>query len=349
MDWTDRHCRAFLRCFSPRALLYTEMVTAAAVLHGDRQRLLGFDDCEQPVALQLGGSDPKQLAAAARLGQDFGYREINLNCGCPSDKVSSGAFGACLMEQPAVVADCVAAMRAAVDTVKMRIGVINRHRDQGLDARSLVTRFDEADFEALHQFAAAIVAAGCQGVIVHARKAVLGGLSPADNRSVPPLRFDVVQQLRACFPLLPLAVNGGIQDADAALKALSWCDSVMIGREAYHRPAVLAELQQACYPQDALASPTPIEVLQQMRGYADRQLAAGVRLSAITRHMLGLVSHVPGARDYRRLLSEGVREPGVGAELLDQAQALLAAVPSGHTILQAVGDISSKGLFSMAA
>jgi tRNA-dihydrouridine synthase A len=352
MDWTDRHCRVFLRCLSPRALLYTEMVTAAAIAHGDTQRLLGFDAREQPVALQLGGSDPQQLAAAARIGADFGYSEINLNCGCPSDKVSIGAFGACLMEQPAVVAECVAAMRAVVQipvTVKMRIGVINRHRDRDIDARAAVNRFDEADFAALQQFTAAIVEAGCQGVIVHARKAILGGLSPADNRSVPPLRFDVVQRLRGCFPQLPFAVNGGVQSAEAALQALQWCDSVMIGREAYHRPYVLADLQQVCYPQEPVLRPSPQQVLQQMRTYAEQQLRQGTRLSAITRHMLGLVSHVPGARDYRRLLSEGAREAGADAALLSRAEALLVTAAVAGSISQSTGDSSSKGLFSIEA
>lgn len=326
MDWTDRHCRRYLRCFSPRALLYTEMVTGAAVVRGNRSRLLGFSPTEQPVALQLGGSDPQQLAEAARYGQDVGYTEINLNCGCPSDRVSSGAFGACLMEQPAVVAECVAAMRAVVSvpvTVKMRIGVINRHRDKTVDARGAVKTFDEPDFEALHTFTAAIVAAGCQGVIVHARKAILGGLSPADNRSVPPLRFDVAQRLRQCFTHIPFAVNGGICDVDAALQALQWCDSVMIGREAYHRPWLLTELQARCYPDDAVVAPQALQVLEQMTSYAAEQLQQGERLSSITRHMLGLLTHTAGARDWRRLLSEGARGRDTGVELLQQAAALL--------------------------
>ena len=326
MDWTDRHCRRYLRCFSPRALLYTEMVTAAAVVRGNRTRLLAFSPAEQPVALQLGGSDPQQLALAARYGEAAGYTEINLNCGCPSDRVSSGAFGACLMQQPAVVADCVAAMRAAVQipvTVKMRIGVINRHQDRQVDARAAVNRFDEADFEALHHFTAAVVAAGCQGVIVHARKAILGGLSPADNRSVPPLRFDVVQRLRTPFAQVPFAVNGGIRDAEAALQALGWCDSVMIGREAYHRPWLLAELQARCYAADAAPMPQAPQVLQQMTDYAAQQLTQGERLSSITRHMLGLLTHTAGARDWRRLLSEGARRRDTGVELLQQAAALL--------------------------
>ena len=326
MDWTDRHCRRFLRCFSPRVLLYTEMVTAAALVRGNAARLLAFSAAEQPVALQLGGSDPQLLAQAARLGEAAGYTEINLNCGCPSDRVSSGAFGACLMQQPVLVADCVDAMRAVVKvpvTVKMRIGVVNRHADPGLDARSLVQRFDDEDYAALQQFAAQLLAAGCQGFIVHARKAVLGGLSPADNRSVPPLRFDVAQRLREQFPHVPFAVNGGIRTADAALQALAWCDSVMIGREAYHHPWLLAELQARCYPQDDVPPLQAAGVLQQMIDYAGMQLAQGERLSSITRHMLGLLAHAPGARDWRRLLSEGARERSTGIELLQRAAALL--------------------------
>ena len=326
MDWTDRHCRAFLRCFSPRALLYTEMITAAAILRGDRARLLQFSPEEQPVALQLGGSSPAELALAARAGEQAGYQEINLNCGCPSDRVSSGAFGACLMEEPARVAECVAAMRAVVGvpvTVKMRIGVVNRQRDGGHDARAAMLRFDEADYARLSEFTRQILAAGCATLIVHARKAVLGGLSPHENRTVPPLRFDVVRRLREEFPGVPLSVNGGIRTAEAAVEAVQWCDSVMIGREAYHRPYLLAALQAALYPADHWAAPSPAEVLDRMGEYAARELAAGERLSNITRHMLGLVTHTAGARDYRRLMAEGARSRSAGPELLAQARALL--------------------------
>ncbi len=341
MDWTDRHCRAFLRCFSPRVLLYTEMITAAAILRGDRERLLRFSEREQPVALQLGGSEPRDLAIAARAGEDAGYREINLNCGCPSDRVSSGAFGACLMEEPQTVADCVAAMRAAVRvpvTVKLRIGVVNRHRDAGLDATAAMQRFDEADFERLAGFTQRIVEAGCQGLTVHARKAVLGGLSPHDNRTVPPLRFEVVQRLRERFPAVPMAVNGGIRDCAAGMAALQWSDSVMIGREAYHRPYLLAELQQAVYPADGFVAPTPAEVLARMADYAAVELARGERLSNITRHMLGLVSHVPGARDYRRLMAEGARSRNAGVELLVQAARLLGEGPAVAGNLPSIGE-----------
>lgn len=324
MDWTDRHCRVFLRCFAPRALLYTEMITAAAIERGDRARLLRFSPVEQPVALQLGGSDPAQLALAARAGEDAGYREINLNCGCPSDRVSAGAFGACLMETPQLVADCVAAMRAAVClpvTVKMRIGVVNRHRDKTIDATAAMLRHDDADFELLLQFTRVVVAAGAAAVTVHARKAVLGGLSPHDNRTVPPLRYDVVQRLREAFPAVAIAVNGGIRAVAPALEALTWCDGVMIGREAYHRPYLLSELQLALYPQDDWQRPGPQEVLERMADYAATELASGERLSAITRHMFGLVSHTSGARDYRRLMAEGAR--GAGVELFARASTLV--------------------------
>jgi len=318
LDWTDRHCRYFLRGFSPKVLLYTEMITAAAILRGDRQRLLAFDAEEHPVALQLGGSDPQQLAAAARAGEEAGYDEINLNCGCPSDRVASGAFGASLMREPALVGDCVAAMSAAVRlpvTVKMRIGVVAGGM-RGVHAA--VTSFEEGDFEALCHFVATVHAAGCAAAIVHARKAVLGGLSPKDNREIPPLRYDVVRRLKGHFPALPVIVNGGLRQCDAVAEALSWCDGVMLGREAYHRPYLLAELQQRLFP-DGAAMPTREALLARMEAYARRELAAGHRLPGITRHMLGLYSGAPGAREYRRTLSEGARLPGAGPELLRQA------------------------------
>jgi len=323
MDWTDRHCRYFLRGFSPRALLYTEMITAAAILRGNRERLLQFDPEEHPVALQLGGSEPKHLAAAARAGEEAGYDEINLNCGCPSDRVASGAFGACLMLEPARVADCVAAMRASVRipvTVKMRVGVVNTHAGH---ARAEVTRFDEGDFEALHGFVDAVKKAGCQVAIVHARKAVLGGLSPKDNREIPPLRYEVVRRLKQLLPDLPVVANGGLRTPHQVLAALEWCDGVMLGREAYHRPFVLAELRQALHP--GAAMPSREALLERMARYCERQLAGGERLGAITRHMLGLYSGEPGARDFRRMLSEGARVAGAGAELLRQAVARAAA------------------------
>jgi tRNA-dihydrouridine synthase A len=319
MDWTDRHCRYFLRGFSPGVLLYTEMITSAAIVRGDARRLLAFDAEEHPVALQLGGSEPRELAAAARAGEEAGYDEVNLNCGCPSDRVASGAFGACLMREPARVADCVAAMRAAVSipvTVKMRIGVVSGTREQ---TRAALSRFDELDFEALHGFVSQVRDAGCQAAIVHARKAVLGGLSPKDNREVPPLRYDVVRRLKGQFSDLPMIVNGGFRTTAAVLEALSWCDGVMLGREAYHRPFVLSELQQALGNAERFEPPAREAVLERMARYAQRQLAQGDRLSAITRHMLGLYAGEPGARDYRRLLSEGARAQDAGPELIRQA------------------------------
>jgi tRNA-dihydrouridine synthase A len=318
MDWTDRHCRYFLRGFAPQALLYTEMITAAAILRGDRERLLAFDPEEHPVALQLGGSEPEDLATAAQIGEEAGYDEINLNCGCPSDRVASGAFGACLMLEPAKVAECVAAMRARVKvpvTVKMRVGVITA---TGRTAREAVANFDEADFEALVGFVRSVRDAGCAVAIVHARKAVLGGLSPKDNREIPPLRYDVVKRLKEAFPQLPVIVNGGFRDLDSVREALSWCEGVMLGREAYHRPYVLAELHRALYP-DTCKTPTREEMLERMAEYAKRALARGDRLSAITRHMLGLYSGQPGAREYRRILSEGARAPEAGPELFRSA------------------------------
>jgi tRNA-dihydrouridine synthase A len=322
MDWTDRHCRYFLRGFSPAVLLYTEMITSAAIVRGDRKRLLAFDSEEHPVALQLGGSDPAELAAAARAGEDAGYDEINLNCGCPSDRVASGAFGACLMREPRRVAECVAAMRGAVRvpvTVKMRIGVIE---GSPREARGEAARFDEADYEALLSFIAGIRKAGSEVAIVHARKAVLRGLSPKDNREVPPLRYDVVARLATDLGDMPVVVNGGIRDAPGALAALEWCDGVMLGREAYHRPYVLTELERALHP-DA-ATPTRRELLERMEAYAARELRKGERLSAITRHMLGLCAGTPGAREFRRMLSEGAREAGASPALLRQAGALCA-------------------------
>ena len=321
MDWTDRHCRYFLRGFSPQTLLYTEMITAAAILRGDATRLLGFDPAEHPVALQLGGSEPDVLAAAARIGEQAGYDEINLNCGCPSERVASGAFGACLMLEPQRVAECVSAMSAAVRvpvTVKMRIGVLSGTRGELAGALGSVT---ERDFEALVQFVGLVRQAGCQVAIVHARKAVLGGLSPKDNREIPPLRYDVVRRLKQAVADLPVVLNGGIRTAAAVLEALTWCDGVMLGREAYHRPGLLAELQQALHPE----SPAPAReaLLERMACYAEERLAEGHPLGSITRHMLGLYGGEPGARAYRRLLSEGARAPGADAGLI---RAVAAAV-----------------------
>ena len=317
MDWTDRHCRYFLRGFSPRVLLYTEMITAEALLRGAAERLLHFDPAEQPVALQLGGSEPERLAAAARLGEAAGYREINLNCGCPSDRVHAGAFGACLMAEPARVAACVSAMRAAVSipvTVKMRIGIIAGGAGQR-PLRERLQTFDEADFQRLVEFTATVSAAGCEVFIVHARQAVLGGLSPKENREVPPLRPEIVQRLGEIFPRLQLVLNGGLRTIEQARFALPWCAGIMLGREAYHRPYFLAELHQAVFA-DGWQRPEEGALLERMAAYAERELARGEPLSAITRHMFGLYAGQAGARAYRQRLSVGVRQAGAGAALL---------------------------------
>jgi tRNA-dihydrouridine synthase A len=304
------------------------MITAAAILRGDRARLLDFDPEEHPVALQLGGSDPKDLAVAARAGEDAGYDEINLNCGCPSDRVASGSFGACLMLDPDRVAECVAAMCANVSvpvTVKMRVGVVNSHaRVPRVSLREAVARFDEADYESLHEFVHKVRAAGCQVAIIHARKAVLGGLSPKDNREIPPLRFDVVKRIKQAFPQLPVILNGGIREAGPALEALSWCEGVMLGREAYHRPFILGELHHALYPNEPELQTSREEMLERMARYTHKELARGGRLSSITRHMLGLYGGQPGAREYRRFLSEGSRVAGAGPDLLRSAGRLVS-------------------------
>ncbi len=318
MDWTDRHCRYFLRGFSADVLLYTEMITAAAIQRGDRARLLAFDPEEHPVALQLGGSEPRELAAAARAGEEAGYDEINLNCGCPSERVASGAFGACLMNEPTRVAECVAAMRSAVHvpvTVKLRVGVVSAPAG-GL--HEALADFSEQDGERLWQFVEGVRDAGCQAAIVHARKAVLGELSPKDNREIPPLRYDIVRRLKRAFPTLPIVVNGGLRLPSMVLDVLGWCDGVMLGREAYHRPYLLAELHRALNPA-ADDMPTREALIARMERYVARELAAGQPLAAITRHMLGLYSGEPGARDFRRVLSEGARALGAGVELLRQA------------------------------
>ena len=319
MDWTDRHCRFFLRGFTPDTLLYTEMITSAAILRGDREKLLRFDPEEHPVALQLGGSEPADLAAAARIGAEMGYDEINLNCGCPSDRVHSGAFGACLMKKPALVADCVAAMRAATDlpvTVKLRIGVVDADElgGEGLtrreSARQAASRFGAPEQTALAEFVDGIVAAGCTAVIVHARKAVLGAWSPRDNREIPPLRYDVVRELAGRIASVPVVLNGGMRTVAQVVSELEWADGVMLGREAYHRPMLLAELS----PQRV--APTRLEMLERMTRYARRELSRGERLSWIARHMLGLYSGQPGAKEFRRHLSEGARAADAPAELL---------------------------------
>jgi tRNA-dihydrouridine synthase A len=306
MDWTDRHERAFLRVLSRRTLLYTEMVTTGAILHGDRDRLLDFDDSEHPVALQLGGSEPADLAAAARAGAARGYDEINLNLGCPSDRVQRGRFGACLMTEPQLVAEGVAAMIAAVDvpvTVKTRIGV------------------DETDsYEALQAFVARIAAAGCRSFAIHARKAWLSGLSPKENREVPPLRYGTVYDLKRDFSDLEIVLNGGVLSLDEAETHLEKVDGVMIGRAAYQTPYILAEADRRIFG-EAGPPKSREEVVADFLPYVERRLSEGVPLKSITRHMLGLFNGLPGARAWRRHLAEEAHRPGAGPEVIEAAVA----------------------------
>ncbi|WP_420431646.1 tRNA dihydrouridine(20/20a) synthase DusA [Hyphobacterium sp.] len=306
MDWTDRHCRAFHRVLTRRALLYTEMATSAAVTHGDVDRLIGFDMAEQPVALQLGGSDPDELATAARIGAELGYCEVNLNAGCPSDRVQSGRFGACLMREPELVADCLQAMQEAVDvpvTLKCRIGVD-----------------DQDPATALPKLLEAVRACGIRTVIVHARKAWLKGLSPKENRTVPPLNYPLVQQMKADFPDLELILNGGIETLADGLAAQQELDGIMVGRAAYHTPWMLAAVDSAVF---GAADPvsTPHDAVAAYRPYIAAQLARGVRLHSITRHMLGLFHGQRGARQWRRTLSELAVKDGAGLDVLDAALA----------------------------
>lgn len=301
MDWTDRHCRAFHRTLTRHALLYTEMVTAPAILHGDRERLLGFDAGEHPVAVQLGGSDPAQLAQAARICADYGYDAINLNVGCPSDRVQGGNFGACLMREPALVADCVAAMKAVVQvpvTVKCRIGV------------------DEQDPEiALDALADAVVAAGVDGLVVHARKAWLNGLSPRENRDIPPLDYGRVRRLKARLPAVPVELNGGITALAQGLAQAEGLDGIMLGRAAYQDPGLLLEVDPLLY-----GTPAPhgdaFAAVEAFEPYIARHLEAGGRLSDVTRHMLGLFPGMKGARVFRRRLSTEAIVPGAGLEVV---------------------------------
>lgn len=320
MDWTDAHCRSFHRILSRRALLYTEMVTTGAVIHGPRERLLGFTPDEHPVAVQLGGSDPGELAQAARICADFGYDEINLNVGCPSDRVQDGRFGACLMREPALVGECVAAMKAAVAlpvTVKCRIGVDDQDPVEALDA---LTR--------------AVRAAGVDALIVHARKAWLQGLSPKENRDVPPLDYARVHALKAANPDLPIAINGGIKTIEAAQAELAprqdvarqgvagdgvALDGVMLGRAAYQDPGLLLRVDTEIFGEASAPVPDAFAAVEAYEPYVAAQLERGVRLSSITRHMLGLFAGMPGARLYRRHLSTRAVLPGAGLETLREA------------------------------
>jgi len=312
MECTDRHCRFFHRLLTRRALIYTEMLTTGAVLRGNRAQLLGFDAFEHPVALQLGGSDPAALAQSARIGEDFGYDEINLNAGCPSDRVQEGRFGACLMLEPALVADCVAAMKAAVKipvTVKCRIGVDEQEPDQ-----------------ALFMFAAAVKAAGADALIVHARKAWLQGLSPRENREVPPLDYACVHRLKRAHPDFEIVLNGGIADIEQAQAQLTHVDGVMMGRAAYQDPWRLLEVDPLLYGEPAPFASSKAAALA-LVPYIERELAKGVRLHAITRHVLGLFRSVPGARAFRRHLATEAVKPRAPATVM--ADALAQVLDSG--------------------
>lgn len=309
LDWTDRHCRYLLRLVFPRALLYTEMVTAAAVRHGDRDRLLAFSEFEHPVALQLGGSDPVEMAFAAEQGQRYGYDEININVGCPSDRVQSGMFGACLMRSPEVVAAAVSAMKAAVDipvTVKTRIGV------------------DQQDqYEFLKHFVETVAAAGCGVFIIHARKAWLQGLSPKENREIPPLQYERVYRLKADFPGLKIILNGGINSSSDVMSHLKKVDGVMVGRCAYQDPYALAEVPGLLSGEGVL--PSRDEVVYRYMEYIERQLEQGVYLKHMTRHMLGLYQGLAGARAWRRYLSEHACRAGAGVDVVRSALERVAA------------------------
>lgn len=321
MDWTDRHCRAFHRAFSARALLYTEMVTTGAVIHGDRARLIGFDPQEQPVALQLGGSDPADLAEAARIGEAEGYAEINLNVGCPSDRVQSGRFGACLMREPDLVAACMAAMKAAVAvpvTVKCRIGVDDQTTDEGLFA-----------------LVRACADVGVDTFIVHARMAWLRGLSPKENRDVPPLDYQVVRRLKAERPELSISINGGVADLDQAEGFLApsddgpALDGVMLGRAAYHEPATLGQADRRIFGADT-ADVGPFEAIAAYRPYLAARLDQGLHLSAMTRHMLGAMHGRPGARAFRRILTVEANQPGAGLQVVDRALEAVSEAEARH-------------------
>lgn len=304
MDWTDRHCRVFHRLLSPHACLFTEMVVAQAIIHGDRDRLLGFDPTEHPLALQVGGSDPQQLAEAARIAEAYGYDQINLNVGCPSSRVQSGRFGACLMAEPDLVADCYQAMAAAVSvpvTIKSRIGID-----------------DHDDYEFLSTFVSTVASAGCQTFFVHARKAILDGLSPKQNREVPPLRYSIVARLKREFPALRIVLNGGLRTVEDVRRHLADFDGVMIGREAYNNPYVLARIEAELFDTPL---PERDEIVERFLPYVKRQLESGTRLHAMTRHILGLYAGEPGARFWRRTLSEEGTAFSAGVDVIARAQA----------------------------
>lgn len=308
LDLTDRHCRYFHRLLTRHALLYTEMITAHALLHGERQRLLRFDQVERPLALQLGGCNPEELALCAEMAEEYGYDEVNLNVGCPSDRVLNGRFGACLMAEPQLVADCVAAMLDKVSipiTVKSRIGI------------------DELDsYPLLRQFVSVVASAQCKTFIIHARKAWLNGLSPKQNREIPPLRYDWVHRLKRDFPQLEIILNGGITQLDQVVDQLQWVDGVMIGREAYHNPYLLAQADERIF-HDPRRTKSRTEIVLALLPYIQRQLEEGTRLHSMTRHILGLFHGQPGARRWRRSLSENAVKQNATQEVVLQALALL--------------------------
>ena len=308
MDCSDRHSRFFLRLFSPRILLYTEMVSAAAVVHGDRERLLGFSAEEHPLAVQLGGSDPDQLARAAQICAEFGYDEINLNCGCPSDRVQSGSFGACLMREPSLVAECVAALASAglPVTVKHRTGVDRQE-----------------DYDALAAFAAAQTEAGAEALIVHARNAWLQGLSPKQNREIPPLKYDWVYRLKSDFPRQEIVINGGITTLEDCLEHLRRVDGVMLGREPYRNPWLLRDVDRVVFGDAGAPRASRVEILHRAYPYIEEQLRRGVPLSRMARHLVGLFNGEPNARRWRRYLSENARRKSAGIEVLRQAESLV--------------------------
>jgi tRNA-dihydrouridine synthase A len=306
IDWSDRHCRYLHRLFSKRALLYTEMVVADAAIHGPRERLLGFDAAEHPIALQLGGSDPAKLAEAAKIGIGFGYDEINLNVGCPSDRVQSGTFGACLMQTPEIVARCVEAMKAVVSvpvTVKCRIGVDDQDPEVALDA-----------------LADLALAAGADALWVHARKAWLKGLSPKENREIPPLDYDRAYRLKARLGDVFVGINGGITTLDEAKTHLEHMNGVMLGRAAYHNPALLAEVDARLFGDEPVVIDMA-DIIEAMCEYTDRHIASGGRLSHVSRHMVGLFSGLPGARRWRQMLSTDATKPGATSDVLREAYA----------------------------
>lgn len=308
LDWTDRHCRYFHRLLTKQAVLYTEMVTTGALLHGDIDRHLRFNAQEHPLALQLGGSDPHDLTACARLAEDYGYDEVNINVGCPSERVQKGAFGACLMAEPELIGECVNAMQAAVNipvTVKNRIGID-----------------DQDDYEGLHRFISTVAQAGCKTFIIHARKAWLKGLSPKENREIPPLRYELVYQIKQEFPQLEILINGGITTLEQCQMHLQHVDGVMVGREAYHNPWVLAQVDAQLYGTSTAVDDRKA-IVEAFLPYVQQQLEQGIPLGHMTRHILGIFQGMAGARAWRRHISENAHKAGAGVALLREAMQMV--------------------------